>query len=364
MRRTRIIPAALVFLGLFTAACQGTPAANAATVNGSSISMAELTTAIHGYRDTRAGQCLLQVQHQVALLNEMNGVPGTAPTALAATILNSRIDFELANQYLASLHLTVTPKELTDAIPDVESILGGEISASVELAARAGGSDACQNASGETLTGAQVLDGLPSDLRNQQIQGQAVDELLLRRGAVINPLAALAYYEGNLPLFTTDCLSVISQATLPEANQIVAQLAHGASFPALATAKSLDRATGASGGELGCNFTDAQVKDALSLSRTTVGKPVAPVQDPNTGNWDVYEVTSQTAESELAATPVVKREMLQSTANVDRVAKELRRFARRSTIHIDSRFGTWNGTTIVLPMEPSSADLTPAAHSN
>ena len=61
------------------------------------------------------------------------------------------------------------------------------------------------------------------------------------------------------------------------------------------------RKRAANGGLLGCNYTQAQVEQALQQQTVTVGKPIAPVQDPNSGQWVIYEVTSQSLEPLSAA---------------------------------------------------------------
>ena len=115
-------------------------------------------------------------------------------------------------------------------------------------------------------------------------------------------------------------MSLIATDTEAQANQLVAQLNAGASFATVAKASSLDTQTAANGGALGCTYTQAEVEQALQLQSITVGQPIAPVQDPSTGQWVIYEVTSQTS-SRCRRPSVIRRELLQATANVDRVSR-------------------------------------------
>ena len=112
----------------------------------------------------------------------------------------------------------------------------------------------------------------------------------------------------------------------------------------MAKANSLDTQTAANGGALGCNYTQAQVEQALSVQSVTVGQPIAPVQDPSSGEWIIYEVTSQTVAPLSAASTVARRELLQSTSNVNRVSKEIVAFARTSNVSVDPQYGTWKGS--------------------
>ena len=177
-------------------------------------------------------------------------------------------------------------------------------------------------------------------------------------GGPICPTAAVAkFYNANLDQFTTACVSLIATDTQAHANQLVAQLNAGESFASVAKANSLDTQTAANGGALGCNYTQAQVEQALSVQSVTVGQPLAPVQDPSNGQWVIYEVTSQTVAPLSAASTVARRELLQSTANVNRVSKEIVAFARTSDVSVDPQYGTWLGLRVVPPVAPPSQFL-------
>src|SRR6202011_2417647 len=130
-------------------------------------------------------------------------------------------------------------------------------------------------------------------------------------------------------LFTAVCVSRIATDTQAHANQLIAQLNSGTSFADVAKASSLDSQTASNGGALGCNYTKARVEQALQQS-VTAGKPIAPIQDTSSGQWLIYEVTSQTVEPLSAAASVVRQELLQATPNVTRVSKEIVGFGRRS----------------------------------
>jgi hypothetical protein len=185
-----------------------------------------------------------------------------------------------------------------------------------------------------------------------QVRNQAVDEKLLAQGADLSASAVSGYYLSNQPQFTVDCVSVIATDTQAHADQLVAQLKGGASFATVAKASSLDSQTAANGGVLGCNYTQAQVKQALQLQALTVGAPLPPVQDTNSGQWIIYEVTSQSVEPLSAATSLIRRELLQATSNVSRVSKAVVSFARHSDVSINPQYGKWKALTIVAPVAP------------
>ncbi len=158
----------------------------------------------------------------------------------------------------------------------------------------------------------------------------------------------------------------IATDTQAHANQLVAQLKAGETFPSVAKANSLDTQTAANGGALGCNYTLSEVEQQLGVTSATPGTPLAPIQDPSSGQWLIYEVTSQTVVPLSQASTVAKKELLQSTANVKRVSNEIVRFARASDVSVDPQYGTWLGLRVVPPVSPpsqfllgASADQTP-----
>ena len=78
----------------------------------------------------------------------------------------------------------------------------------------------------------------------------------------------------NTSQFTAACVSRIVTDTEAEANSIVTQLHAGASFAELAKANSIDTQTAANGGALGCDYTLAEVEQALEVqSRSPPGSP-------------------------------------------------------------------------------------------
>jgi parvulin-like peptidyl-prolyl isomerase len=356
-----VIALVVIGSGAFASACDVTP--TAASANGSTISRATLNSQLRALETTGVGNCLMQLEDSALTPATAQGAggPGTYSMAFTSDVLDNQVGDLLAQEYAASKGITVSSSDLATAKSDLEATLDGEISQQVQSAESEGVVSACMAASGADLTGAQVLSGLPSDVAAAQILNQAVDEKLLARGADLSPSAILTYYAANKPQFTVACVSVITTGTEASADQIVDQLNGGASFAAVAKASSLDAQTAADGGLLGCDYTQAQVEQALQQQAVTVGQPIAPVQDPSTGQWVIYEVTSQSLEPLSAVTSVVRRELLQVTTNVDRVSREIVAFGHRSEVSVDPQYGTWKALTVVPPPKPPSKFLLGAA---
>ena len=355
---------AVIGSGVLGSACDVTPPA--ATANGSVISTASLNNQLNALETTPAGGCLLQLE--AANLNpataQGTGGPGTYSMAFTVSVLDNQVGDLLAEQYADSVGISISSADLDSAKSDFASTLDGEISQQVQSAQSAGVTSYCQAADGTNTTGAQLLAGLPAGVAAAQIRNQAVDEKLLARGADLSSSAVDNYYAQNQAQFTQACVSVITAATQSDATQIVDQLNAGASFASVAKASSLDAQSAANGGLLGCTYTQAQVEQALQQPTITVGKPIAPVQDPNSGQWVIYEVTSQSLEPVSAAASVIRRELLQVTANVDRVSREIVAFAGHSNVSVDPQYGTWKALTVVPPVGPPSKYLLPAVSGN
>jgi hypothetical protein len=267
-------------------------------------------------------------------------------------VLESQVGQLLAEQYAVSKGLTVSSSDLSTARSDFAETLDGEISAAVQQSTSSGSTSFCESPDGSSLTGDQLLTGLPRSVSDAQVLNQAYDEKLLADGADLSADAILDYYVANKPEFTVDCVSRIVTSSEGAANQIVTELKAGAPFATVAKSSSIDTQTAANGGSLGCNYTQAGVEQDLEQQNVIPGQPLAPVQNSGTGQWFIYEVTSQTVEPLSAVESVVRRELLQATANVDRVSKEIIAFAHGSNVSVDPQYGTWDRTTIVPPVAP------------
>jgi PPIC-type PPIASE domain len=326
--------AALIVIasGGLASACDVTPPA--ATANGASISTGNLNTQLQALETTSAGGCLLQLENGqlTSAMAAGEGGQGTYSTAFAGFVLGNRVGDLLAAQFAASKGITITAAEQSGVVP------------------------ACADlTTGAAITGVQLLSGLPASFAAEQVNNQAVDEKLLARGADLSTTAVAKYYNANKPLFTQTCVSRIVTATQADATAAMTKLQSGSSFADVAKASSIDAQTAASGGALGCNFTESEVEQQLAVQSLTVGQPMAPVS--NGSQWVIYEVTSQTLVPLAQSQGVVRQELLQSQSNVSRVSKEIVAFAHRSDVSVDPQYGTWKGLGVVAPVGPPSQYL-------
>jgi peptidyl-prolyl cis-trans isomerase C len=267
----------------------------------------------------------------------------------------------LAQQYAASKGVTVSASQLASAKSDYESILDGEISEATQNSEANGETASCVQPDGQAYTGAELVASLPAGIANDRIRSQAIYQGLLARGADLSTKAAATYYLANQSLFTQDCVSIIVTSSQTAGQQLVTQLDAGASFSALAHAHSIDPTSAAAGGSIGCDFTESEILQTLDVPTATVGAPIGPAQDPTTGQWVIYEVTSQLVEPFNTALPLVRQDLLVSATNEDRVGAQLKAFAHQTTVYVNPQYGAWKGLTVVAPVPPPSQFLLAAS---
>ena len=351
-----VVALVVIASGALASACDVTP--TAASANGDSISTSTLNTQLKTLDTTVAGGCLLQLQNaNLAVVSGAGtGGPGTYTMKFANAVLNNEVGNLLAEQYAASKGITVSASDLTTATSDFASTLNGEISQQVSSATSQGTVSDCQLSDGSAITGKQLLGALPAEVRDAQVRNQAVDEKLLARGADLSDQAVSKFYNANIGFFTQVCVSAIATDTQVHANQLFTQLNNGAAFADVAKANSLDAKSAANGGSLGCTITLSQLEQNLQVQAVTVGEPIAPIQN-SAGQWLITEVTSQQVVPLSSAASLVRRELVQGTANVSRVSKEIVVFARHSEVSVNPQYGTWNRLTVVPPVAPPTQFL-------
>ena len=346
------IVAALAVLatGVATTACNVTP--TAATVNGDAITVASLNAELAGFGSTAAGQCLLSLNfpRAIDLTGQGTGGAGTYNTTFAVTVLGDSVDGLLAAQYAVSKGIHVDASALAYAKTTWSAQLNGAISAQVQQATSLGGTGGCQKPDGSAFTGVELVAALPPAVREVELANQAIDLVLSSHGTDISDAAVIQYYAANPTQFTKDCVSVIQTADQATATTAYNSLKAGTPFAQVVASATADPAAAAKSGQAGC-FSEAAVLSQLQLPSVAVGQAITPFQ--SNGNWLVYEVSSRTPVPIADVTGDIRLALLQMPANQKRVANEVRKFARGSSVDINPQYGTWTGITIVPPVPPA-----------
>lgn len=334
---------------------------NAATVNGQSISQSALNSDLAAISSSPEYQCLLDAQVVVrsngaASLPPISGVGrGTYNTTFVDYWLTQMIDNVLVSQLAARRHPTLTASEMAIAhrelLQSIRSTLNGVAGTRYECAVQP----------------VAVLSSLPQSFVQELVRAQAYNDALLSEspGSGVSEAELRAYFAEHRSEFDTLCVSGILVASQSTAAQLRAQIQAGASFAQVASANSLDTASAARGGALGCFAATSSsyasvLQDVGSLTLGQVSQPLASTQ----GGYVLLEVTSRTTPAFASVRDVVRRVVL--AGGQKQATAVLTRAARRSPVQIDPRYGRWNPAQVIrgvlAPLHPlPSTVLNPGA---
>ena len=140
--------------------------------------------------------------------------------------------------------------------------------------------------------------------------------------------------------------------TQAHANQLVAQINGGASFASVATASSLDTQTKAQGG---CPRVQLHALAGGTGPQRAVGHrgpALGPGPGPDVGPVAHLRRHQPAGGAADGGASLVRRELLQTTANVNRVSKEIVAFARTADVTVNPQYGTWKRLAVVPPVGP------------
>jgi len=181
------------------------------------------------------------------------------------------------------------------------------------------------------------------------IEDQAATDALAE-SPLITDTAVQQAYEAGLVSSNTLCLRVMAFTDQAKANSVYDQLRDGGDFATLAEANSTDPTAGEGGiftnsntGSV-CSAAD-QLNDTIAqaLALLPLGKASEPLPFSNTDGSTQYVIFMQRPWSEVAdaAKPIVREAVAPVTAKA---------LIAAGTAHIDSRYGTWDTTTLsVVP---------------
>jgi ribosomal protein L14 len=358
VKRIPVGLAALVVLAVGATASACNVAPSAASVNGTTISVASLNAQLANLTSTRPGQCLLSLNAGQAL--DLSGVgtggAGTFQLRLAAAVLDNRVYNLLAGQYLAGHAVHITNQDRSQAESTFASILGGEIGAQAQQAAAVSGTAPCVKADGSPYTGTSLLAALPAELRDNELANQATEQYLLAKAARLSPTALGAYYVANPKQFVTVCASAIETTDQATADTAYKSLKAGIPLARVAAAAAANPAIQTRSGQAGCT-TEARVLQQLQVPAVTAGQPLLPVQ--SNGIWVVYTVTSRTPVPLIQAAITISQILTRTPANQRKATATVLGFARTSSVEVNPQYGSWTGTRVATPNPPKAKYLLP-----
>jgi hypothetical protein len=288
---------------LVSTACENPADPDAARVNGSDISNESLNDTADVYVSLPGDPYQLTADTAHAYT-----------TAGLATVLSEKIADEIIRGAAARYGLAPDP-QLVDQIDQ-------------QLAAATSGQGA-------------ALNQLPAERRRAFIEARALESQLFdyvatnqwwndEEAALFDELVA----DGTIP--ATSCVHHILVDTEAEADDILDELENGGDFEQLAAEHSTDTGSAQAGGDLGCNPAGSFVQpfeDAIQGAKA--GDLVGPVQTDF--GFHIIRVDSP------LAPPTIENAGSNGWLEVLR---------RRTDVHVDPRYGTWDSSTFsVTPPE-------------
>jgi len=306
--RFRLAPVAVCVLaiGLAASAC-GSTQSPAFEVNGQATSQSDFDRELDALADNE----------QFA---ELYGQPvrnseGTVSADLAAAWATIVIQQEILADAVADEDIEITDEDREAAETSASDLFGGA----------EGGSD--------------VFGEFPEWFRDRIVDRLAAQEAHLRASdATPSEEEVRAFYDENVALLVDQCpsgkfVSHILVETAEEADEIVADLDGGASFPELAGERSTDTGSGAAGGFLDCFQEGAYVPEfEAAVAAAPVDTTTAPVQSEF--GWHVIRIEAQPSFEALRGQI---EESIAGTAQQETYTQ----LVEEADVEVDPRYGTW-----------------------
>lgn len=329
-----------------------TSPSNAATVGGETLSSASFRSELTSVASSTPYLCYLNAQ----ALAKSNGRSGLGPvfaanangwaTTFASTLLGQTVVDDVIGQW-AKAH----PQDLVISQAQATADLVATMNAA--LTTVAGSSYQC------TSSAVQTLASMPVDFVKREIAAeQASESFLVTKGGIKLDASSLEhYYNQHSSDFETYCLSGILVMSKADAQSLRQQAIDGADFASLAKANSLDTASAAKGGSLGC-FSPASPSYAAVL-QDIKGLSVGGISEPLASGSSGYVILKLNSKSP-SSYPSVAAEVRQAVLGAD--ASEARSAAQTlfasTPVSVNPQYGTWQVSTaasgVVIPVLPPS----------
>ena len=334
--------AALVLaLGLLAGAlagCEAQITPYAARVGGTTISSGQLDDALRAIADDPGYRC--QIVEQTGGQPIEGAGASTYASTFSADALTGLIE-------MAAVHADVVRRGLHgDA-----GLLGALTRAQLAAGFSPAPSSSCPQ------SGASVVAALTPAYRAQLLRFQSDQDLLAAQQAkvVLTRPAAAAFARSHPRVASLACVAVIVVRTRAQALALDARLMAGADFATLARQRSIDPASAAKGGEIGCDlpgdFSGAVASVLEGLAVGEVSRPVAV-----SGVYALLTVRSRRPASALQVAEAMVDPALAA------VAGDVAAITGRAQVVVDPRYGRWaavHGTYEVVPSSGPPTRLVP-----
>jgi parvulin-like peptidyl-prolyl isomerase len=315
---------ALVAAGCGSSTVASVVRVNAITVNGTSVSRDSFERDISALSSNAKLKALDKtVAAQGTTSDRLFDSSGHATRTLTTSWMNRIVNQLVVDQEFTGLKLTVSATDKTE-----------------------GASQFAQLFATSTDDGTAVVKGFPSWFQKAQNADEArlvAVTTVLDSTHQVTTAQMKAFYKENVGTLCASGINVahILLKTLPEAQSIEAQLHAGASFAALAKAKSIDTGSAAKGGSLGCFATGQFVAPfEAATEKAKVGVPTAPVHSQY--GYHVILVTKFVPPPFASVETQIRQEILQQ---LNLLQTFVTAGLKKATVHVDPTYGTWNTKT-------------------
>ena len=360
----RLIVLLIVLAGGVAAAAFLVPS-NAATVNGSSVSQANLSSDVSAIADSPYYQCYLNSEAYLSSggseqLPSVVGAgtgqyPGDHPTATASFTsyyLSQEVNQQLVTEVANQRDVTVTAADLTAA----RAALTGQISNVMsQILQTQQGQDVRYGCSltGQAITGTQVLSTLPTSFVDAQVHFVATITVLEEdlSGVGSSDADLQNYFTAHQSQFDTVCLTAAGFTSEAAAQDAAAQVAFGTPFATVAAS--------ANGGAQGCHLLpefEAQLPSDAGLGKLATGAVSAPLS-LSSSEYALVQITQRSPSSFSAAKAAVKSAV--EAKGSAAVQKALIADERRTAVAVNPQYGVWSSVnvTVLPPLTPNPLDV-------
>jgi parvulin-like peptidyl-prolyl isomerase len=256
------------------------------------------------------------------------------------SVLTRMVLSEVYAEAARDLDLSVTDDDVQANLAQIEERLGGH-------------PQLLQAAAGMGLVEADIAPFVRDGMLNDAI----ATELVAKRP--VTEAQIQAAYEANRAQFDVAHVQHVLVSTEPEAKAVLARLAKGEDFAAVAKAVSKDPGSKDRGGDLGTNprgtfFTPFE----NAVFSAKIGVPVGPVQTE--AGWHVIKVLSRQSKSPAEARADLIAE-IRSGGREQARAEYLGALSKKMRIRVNPRFGRWDpDTASVVPADDELSSPEPA----
>jgi hypothetical protein len=355
----RLIVLLIVLAGGVAAASFLVPS-DAATVNGSSVSQAHLSSDVSAIAGSPYYQCYLNSEAYLSS-NGSEQLPsvvgagtgqyaGDHPTATAgftSYYLSQEVNQQLVTEVADQHDVTVTPADLTAA----RAALTNQVSTVMsQILSTQQGQDVQYGCSltGQAITGTQVLSTMPTSFVDTQVQFVATITVLEEDLSGVGSTNAdlQNYFSAHQSQFDTVCLTAAPFASTAAAQDATAQVAFGTPFATVAA--------NANGGAQGCHLLpefEAQLPSDAGLGTLATGAVSAPIS-LSSSEYVLLQITKRTPSSFSAAEAAVKSAVQAKGSTA--VQKALSADERRTSVAVNPQYGVWSSVnaTVLPPLTP------------